>query len=123
MRPLSYTLMLRFVTTTRLAVAIVLATGAVRAIVALGTRLEASSRGIRLVEAVKRNLARLRVDVEDLDLDDVAELKHVFDLVHTAISNARDVQQAVFGGRQLDERTEILDADDSTFVLLAHLAL
>lgn len=76
-----------------------------------------------LVEAVERYLARLRVHLEHLDFDDVAEVQHVLDLADAAVGNAGDVQQAVLARRQLDERAEVLDANDLTVERLAHLGL
>ena len=63
----------------------------------------------------------LLVDLEDAHLDLVADGEDVLDLVNAALGNARDVKQAVLAGKELDEGTEGLDADNAAQVLLAHL--
>ena len=80
-------------------------------------------RRVGLVEAVEANLARLGVDLDDLHLHRVALGQHVFDRIHPPVGHARDVQQAVFGRRQLHEGAEGLDVDHRALELLAHLGL
>ena len=62
----------------------------------------------------------LRVDVVDVDLDLVAEVEHVLDLVDAlAATDLGDVQQAVAAREDVDERTELGDVDDPAGVDLA----
>ena len=59
--------------------------------VALGGTLGAS-RGLGLVETIERDLAAI-VDLDDDDLDLVAHVEDVLDLLHTTLGDAGDVQQ------------------------------
>ena len=79
--------------------------------------------GIGLVEAIEGNLARLRVNLEYLDLHHVAHGQYVLHLADAAVGHAGDVQQAVFARRQLDEGAEVLDAHDFAFIDFADLRL
>ena len=87
--------------------------------VALGGTLGAS-RGLGLVETIERDLAAI-VDLDDDDLDLVAHVEDVLDLLHTTLGDAGDVQQAVLTGQQVHEGAERLDRDNATGVLLARL--
>ena len=87
--------------------------------IALGGTLRAS-RGLGLVETIKRDLAAI-VDLDDDDLDLVAHVENVLDLLHAALGDAGDVQQAVLARQQVDEGAEGLDGDHATGVLLARL--
>ena len=114
----------RFENASRFAVAIIAPTGtviAVATVIAGLARLIASFGSFGLVETVEGDFARLRIDFEDLYLDDIAEVEHVLDFIDAAGCDAGDVQEAVLGRREPDKRAEILDADDFAFVLLAHL--
>ena len=65
---------------------------------------------------LQRHLA-VRVDVVDPDLDLVAEVEHVLDLVDAlAATHLRDVEQAVAAREDVDERTELGDVDDPALV-------
>ena len=79
-----------------------------------------ASRGLRLIQTVERDLAAI-VDLDDDDLDLVAHVEDVLDLLHAALGDAGDVQQAVLTGQQVDEGAEGLDGDYATGVLLARL--
>ena len=87
--------------------------------VALGGTLGAS-RGLGLVKTIERDLAAI-VDLDDDDLDLVADVEDVLDLLHAALGDAGDVQQAVLTRQQVDEGAEGLDGDHTTGVLLARL--
>ena len=87
--------------------------------VALGGTL-GTSRGLGLVQTIERDLAAI-VDLDDDDLDLVAHVEDVLDLLHAALGNAGNVQQAVLTGQQVDEGAEGLDGDHATGVLLARL--
>ena len=63
-----------------------------RAVVALLLGSFGACRGIRFVQTVEADLAGLLVDVDDLDLDDVALGQDVFDLADTAVGHAADVE-------------------------------
>ena len=69
-------------------------------------------RCVGLVETIERDFARLRVDLEDLHLHDVAQGEDIFNLAHAAVGDAGDVEQAVLARRELHEGAEVLDADD-----------
>ena len=77
---------------------------------------------LRLIEAIKRNLAFV-IDLNDLDLHFVADVQHILDALHAALRNAGDVQQAVFRAKQVHEGAERLNGDDATVVHFAHLRL
>ena len=87
--------------------------------VALGGTLGAS-RGLGLIETIKRDLTAI-VDLDDDDLDLVADVEDVLDLLHAALGDAGDVQQAVLTRQQIHEGTEGLDGYHATGVLLARL--
>ena len=87
--------------------------------VALGGTLGAS-RGLGLIQTIERDLTAI-VDLDDDDLDLVAHVEDVLDLLHATLGNAGDVQQAVLAGQQVDEGAEGLDGDHATGVLLARL--
>ena len=87
--------------------------------IALGGTLGAS-RGLGLIQTVERDLTAI-VDLDDDDLDLVAHVKDILDLLHAALGDAGDVQQAVLAGQQVDEGAEGLDGDHATGVLLARL--
>ena len=87
--------------------------------VALGGTLGAS-RGLGLVETIERDLAAI-VDLDDDDLDLVAHVEDILDLLHAALGDAGNVQQAVLAGQQVHEGAERLDGDHATGVLLARL--
>ena len=73
-----------------------------------------------LVDTIERDLALL-VDLDNLDVNLIANVKDVLDLLHAALGHTGDVQQAVLAGKQLDEGAEGLDAHNAAEVLLAHL--
>lgn len=50
-----------------------------------------TSRGLGLLEAIQRDLAAV-VDLDDLDLDLVANVQNILDLLNAALGNAGDVQ-------------------------------
>ena len=79
-----------------------------------------TSRGLGLVKTIERDLAAI-VDLDDDDLDLVAHVEDVLDLLHAALGDAGDVQQAVLTGQQVHESAERLDGDNATGVLLARL--
>ena len=87
--------------------------------VALGGTLGAS-RGLGLIETIERDLTAI-VDLDDDDLDLVAHVEDVLDLLHTTLGDAGDVQQAVLTGQQIHEGAEGLNGDHATGVLLARL--
>ena len=72
--------------------------------IALGGTLGAS-RGLGLIQTVERDLTAI-VDLDDDDLDLVAHVKDILDLLHAALGDAGDVQQAVLAGQQVDEGAE-----------------
>ena len=121
---------LRVVVTTRLALlAAVVAGTATGTTLAVGVAtsvafalggLAGAGGTLGLVDAIEADLALL-VDLKDADLDLVADVEDILDLVDAALGNARDVEQAVLAGQQLNEGAEGLDADDAAGVLLAHL--
>src|SRR6185436_14672733 len=49
------------------------------------------------------------IDLEDLDVDDVALLEHVGHLAHALVRELRDVDEPVGAGEDLDEGTEVDD--------------
>ena len=123
------------------AASVALASAATRTIVAAGDAIAALATlavgsaafgGVRLVEAVERYLARLRVHLEHLDFDDVAEVQHVLDLADAAYVeqlsegyyNVIAVQgadadaefaQAVKGIVQSDAFKSVIDDPDNIF--------
>src|SRR5262249_31182613 len=83
---------------------------------------------VGLAEFLERGLAgeldaALVVDQEDLDLDLVAHLDDVIDALDVLVGELGDVAEAVGFGGDLDERAEILEADDLAGVDLADLHL
>ena len=72
--------------------------------VALGGTLGAS-RGLGLIQAIERDLTAI-VDLDDDDLDLVAHVKAILALLHAALGDAGDMQQAVLAGQQVDEGAE-----------------
>ena len=85
--------------TTRTMVGFLAAVATLAAIFAV-TALVAGRRGgtfrsIGLLQAVERDFARLRIDLDNLDLHHVAHGEHVLDLADATIGHAGDVQQAV----------------------------
>ena len=64
-----------------------------------------ASRSLGLVKTIERDLAAI-VDLNDDDLDLVAHVKDILDLLHAALGDAGDVQQAVLAGQQVDEGAE-----------------
>ena len=83
------------------------------------TRTRSVALHIRLVETIERDLAVV-AHFDDLDLHDIADVHHIFDLRYTTVGHARDVEQAILTRSEADERTEILDADHFAFVDLSH---
>ena len=67
--------------------------------------------------------AALIVDDDDLDLDHVADLHDVGHALDVAVGEFGDVAHAVGAGGELDERAEVLDADDLAGVDRADLDL
>ena len=67
----------------------------------------------------RRDALALPVDVEDLDLDLLADLHHLGRVRHAAVRHVGDVEQAV-DAAQVDERAEVGDVLDHA---LPHLVL
>src|SRR5690606_33766333 len=63
------------------------------------------------------------LQAQQLDLDHVAELDHVFDALDSVVVDLADVQQALGAGHDLDEGAEAHDALDLALVDLAGLWL
>ena len=70
-------------------------------------RRSAALGSLGLVEAIERDLAGLRVDLDDLYLDGVAHVEHVLDLADAAVGHAGDMKQAVLGGRELTNAPKV----------------
>ncbi len=87
---------------------------------ALALTAAGTSRSLGLLEAIQGYLAAV-VDLDDLDLDLVANVQNILDLLNAALGNAGDVQQAVLAGQQVHKRAERLDGNNAAGVLLAHL--
>src|SRR5438105_956303 len=68
---------------------------------------------LQLLEA-ERNALALPVDVENLDLELLADLHHLGGMRHAAVAHVGDVQQAV-DAAEIDERAEVGDVLDDTF--------
>src|SRR5579859_6774594 len=90
----------------------------------LGRRVRGLGRGLVGDHGGQRELAAL-VDLGDLDLDLVADLDHVVDVLHALaagdLAQLRDVQQAVLAGQQRDEGAEGGGLHDRAQEALAHL--
>lgn len=52
------------------------------------------------------------IDPENLHIDFIAQLQHIFYFVDAAVGDFADVQQAILLRQNFDERAEFLDADD-----------
>src|SRR6185369_5711987 len=63
------------------------------------------------------------IDLEDLDVDDVALLEDVGDLAHSLVGQLRDVHEAVGAGKDLDEGAEVDDLADRAAVDASNLGL
>ena len=55
------------------------------------TRTRSIALHIRLVETIERDLAVV-AHFDDLDLHDIADVHHIFDLRYTTVGHARDVE-------------------------------
>src|SRR5207248_4890636 len=101
-----------------------LALGARLTLATLGTLGALTARwslGRLVADGRQRDLA-LRIDVLDDHLDVLAELEHVLDAVDTlALTQLRDVEQAVTPRKDVHERTELGDVHDLALVGLADL--
>src|SRR5207302_514585 len=87
-----------------------------------GRRLATTGRSAPLL--TQHSLARqldavLVVDGDDLDLHDVADLAHIFDLVHVLVVQLADVAESVTAGKDFNEGAEVLDGRDAAFVNFA----
>src|SRR5438270_6698073 len=76
---------------------------------------------LQLLEA-ERNALALPVDVENLDLELLADLHHLGRMRYAAVAHVGDVQQAV-DAAEIDERAEVGDVLDDPFAHLSHLEL
>ena len=81
---------------------------------ALGTLSTCGNLG--LIQAIQGDLATL-IDIDNRDLNLIAHVKNVLDLLHAALGNAGDVQQAILAGQEVDECAERLDGNNATGVL------
>ena len=97
-----------------------LALGTLRTLATILSGLAGASRSLGFVDTVERDLTLL-VDLDDLDVNLIANVKDVLNLLHATLGHAGDVQQTVLAGQKLDESTEGLDTHDAAEVLLAHL--
>ena len=76
------------------------------------TRTRSIALHIRFVETIERDLA-IVAHFDDLDLYDIADIHHIFDLRYATVGHERDVEQTILTRSKTDERTEVLDADTS----------
>src|SRR5688572_20307406 len=67
--------------------------------------------------ARESDLARVRLDAHDLNLDLVSQLKEIGHLAHARMRHLGDMQQPVLTREDLDERSVRLDALDGAFVV------
>ena len=73
--------------------------------------------------ARQADLALVGVDAQDLDLDLVADLDHVFGVLDLVVGQLGDVQQAFQAVLQLDEHAEVGDLRDLAVDDLAGLVV
>ncbi len=65
----------------------------------------------------------LLIPQDDLDGDEVSQGNHIADFAHVLGVQLGDMAKPLLAGQHLDERSEVLDADDATFVDPADLDL
>ena len=72
-----------------------LARRAISALATLGMRRRRTLGSLGLIDAIERNLAAL-INLEHTDLDLVAHVENILNLIDAALGDTRDVKQAVF---------------------------
>ena len=78
------------------AVAVAAMAIALRALTTTRTCINRAFGRIGLVQTIKGNLSRLRIDFNDFNLNNIAQVQDVFDLAYAAVCHAGNMKQAVF---------------------------
>ena len=86
----------RSATRTITAVAIAVMTIALGALATTRTCVNRAFRCIGLVQPIKRNLSRLRIHLNDFNLNNIAQVQNVFNLAYATVCHAGNVKEAVF---------------------------
>jgi hypothetical protein len=116
----------------RFAARAVVAVTARRTVIAVAARRTVTAVETRLLfhafrpleQRLHRQLdAALLVGLQHLDLDDLAFLQEVGDVLDPLVRDLADVQQTVLARQDVDEGTEVQDLRDRAFVDLADLGL
>ena len=78
------------------AVAVAAMAIALRALATTRTCINRAFGRIGLIQAIKRNLSCLRIDFDDFNLNNIAQVQDVFDLSYAAVCHTGNVKKAVF---------------------------